>query len=44
MLQEPDYTVSEGNGSVTVCAIIIGDADRSVEVTLLTESITASGQ
>ena len=43
-MQEADYTVSEGNGSITVCAILIGDVDRSVKVTLLTESITASGQ
>ena len=42
-LSQTSYSVGEGNGSQTVCAILSGMTQRSVIVTLSTVQETAQG-
>ena len=43
-LQQTLYSVGEGNGSLSVCALLIGTAERNVVVSLLAISQTAQGR
>ena len=43
-LQEGAYTVSEGDGSVSVCAELTGQIARNVVVSIFTEGGDATGQ
>ena len=43
-LSQTSYSVGEGNGSQTVCAVLSGMTQRSVTVTLSTVQGTAQGE
>ena len=43
-LEEPTYTVNEGDGTIEVCAVLTsGTLDRTVTVTLSTSDGSATG-
>ena len=43
-LQQTTYSVGEGNGSLSVCALLIGTAERDVIVSLFAIPQTAQGR
>ena len=42
-IDQPAYNITEGAGLLNVCAILTGDADREVLVTLTTIATSAQG-
>ena len=42
-IDQPSYNITEGAGLLNVCAILTGDADREVLVTLTTIATSAQG-
>ena len=42
-LQDTEHSISEQSGIVTVCAVLDGETERDLQVTLSTESNTAVG-
>jgi len=42
-LQDTEYSISEHSGVVTVCAVLDGEIERDLQVTLSTQSNTAVG-
>ena len=42
LLEQPDYSVAEGDGFVEVCAVLQGQLARDLEVELRAEGDTAS--
>ena len=42
-LQETQYSISEQDGAVMVCAVLNGETERILQVTLSTQSSTAVG-
>ena len=41
-LAQPSYTVLEEGGSVMVCAVLVGDTENEVAITLFTQDESAS--
>ena len=43
-LQQTSYSITEGNGSLSVCVVINRTAERDVVVSLVAISLTAQGR
>ena len=43
-LKQVSYTVSEGNGTVTVCSVVSNVTERDIQVVIFTQPDSAQGQ